>query len=133
MVDLSRRSIATLFCLLGVVVAFVWAKPAYAQGGTIYLPLLVKSGVEPPALFSVVFVSRQTPPKGSIYLNVPKQMPGVGPYSRFTVAAPGKLIIREANGVIRVLVDGSQSGPASLNLIDVNAPDVSYDGKTIVF
>jgi PKD repeat protein len=41
--------------------------------------------------------------------------------------------VREANGTIRTLVDGSKPTAASLQLIDVNAPDVSYDGRTIVF
>lgn len=39
----------------------------------------------------------------------------------------------EQSGTLRVLIDGSQPNPASLNLVDVNAPDVSYDGQTIVF
>jgi hypothetical protein len=42
-------------------------------------------------------------------------------------------MVLQANGQTRVLVDGSQPTAASLNLMDVNAPDVSYDGKTIVF
>jgi hypothetical protein len=81
----------------------------------------------------LVFVQRQIPNEGSIYWDVPKDMPGVGPHSRFRVASPGKLLVLETNGRIRVLVDGSQPTAASLNLIDVNAPDVSYDGTTIVF
>jgi hypothetical protein len=81
----------------------------------------------------IVFVSRQIPRGGSIYWDVPDEMPGVGPRSRFRVAAPGKLIIREPSGSMRVLVDGSNPSAASLDLIDVNAPDVSYDGRTIVF
>jgi Tol biopolymer transport system component len=42
-------------------------------------------------------------------------------------------MIREANGDLRILVDGSNPTAASLNLIDVNAPDVSYDATKIVF
>jgi len=97
----------------------------------VYLPLMRAAqlgGGQP-----IVFVSRQIPTAGSIYWDVPKDMPGVGPHSRFKVAAPGKLLIREPGGRLRVLVDGSAPSPASLNLIDVNAPDVAYDGKTIVF
>ena len=82
---------------------------------------------------AIVFVSRQTPQMGTVYWNVPKGMPGVGPFSRFQVAAPGQLLVREANGTIRVLVDGANPTAASLNLIDVNAPEVSYDGQHIVF
>lgn len=82
---------------------------------------------------AIVFVSRQIPNGGSIYWDAPKDMPGVGPHSRFRVAAPGKLLVRESNGQLRTLVDGANPTVASLNLIDVNAPDVSYDGNTIVF
>ncbi len=82
---------------------------------------------------ALVFVSRQIPEMGTVYWNVPKGMPGVGPFSRFQVAAPGKLLIREANGTIRTLIDGSKPSTATLELIDVNAPDVAYDGSTIVF
>ncbi len=81
----------------------------------------------------VVFVSRQIPPSGSIYWSVPRSIPGVGPWSRFQVAAPSKLVIRESDGRLRVLIDGANPNEASLNLSDVNAPDVSYDGSKIVF
>jgi hypothetical protein len=123
-----------LFCLL-----FVLALPAHAQ-----TPIFA-DGFEsgdlcwwsiPPAgecSAAVVFVSRTIPDNGSIYWNVPKDMPGVGTHSRFRVAAPGRLQVREADGTIRTLVDGSAPGAASLFLIDVNAPDVSYDGEEIVF
>jgi len=84
---------------------------------------------------AIVFVSRKIPNMGSVYMNPNEtgSLPGVGPYSRFQVAAPGKLIVREANGVLRTLIDGSNPNAASLNLIDVNAPDVSYDATKIVF
>lgn len=82
---------------------------------------------------AIVFVSRQIPNNGSIYWDAAKDMPGVGPHSRFRVASPGRLIVRESNGQLRTLVDGANPTAASLNLIDVNAPDVSYDGSTIVF
>ncbi|HXF86303.1 MAG TPA: S-layer homology domain-containing protein [Anaerolineales bacterium] len=91
------------------------------------------SGANSLGNYAVVFVSRQIPRNGSVYYPEGGSMPGVQPYSRFQVAAPGKLIIREANGTLRTLIDGSKPTPASLNLIDVNAPDVSYDGTKIVF
>jgi hypothetical protein len=81
----------------------------------------------------LVFVSRQIPSNGSIYWAVPKDMPGVGPHSRFRVASPGRLLVREADATIRVLIDGVNPTADSANLIDVNAPDVSYDGTRIVF
>ncbi len=82
---------------------------------------------------ALVFVSRQILPGGSIYMEQASDMPGVGPHSRFRPAAPGRLIVREADGGERVLIDGAQPSEATLSLIDVNAPDVSYDGSTIVF
>jgi hypothetical protein len=98
----------------------------------VFLPV----AVTPPGLtggYPIVFVSRQIPAGGSVYYPQSGSLPGVGPYSRFTVAAPGKLIVREPNGQMRILIDGSRPTPGSLNLIDVNAPDVSYDGRVIIF
>src|SRR3954462_11483618 len=83
--------------------------------------------------FPVVFASRQIPSNGSIYWSVPADQPGVGAYSRFRVASPGQLVVRETNGTLRLLVDGANPTAGSLNLIDVNAPDVSYDGQWIAF
>lgn len=83
--------------------------------------------------FPVVFVSRQIPSNGSVYYTETGSLPGMGPYSRFEVAAPGKLIVREPDGAMRTLIDGSNPTAASLNLIDVNAPDVSYDAQKIIF
>lgn len=81
----------------------------------------------------IVFVSRQILNQGSDFYTPGKAMPGVGPHSRFRPAAPGKLLVREPNGIIRPVIDGANPSNASLNLIDVNAPSVSYDGKRIVF
>jgi hypothetical protein len=83
--------------------------------------------------FPIVFVSRQIPNNGTIYWTVPKDQPGVGGHSRFRPAAPGKLLIREMDGSIRTLIDGAAPSSATLHLVDVNAPDVSYDGNFIVF
>jgi hypothetical protein len=85
--------------------------------------------------YAIVFVSRKIPAYGSVYMKpaATGSLPGVGPYSRLQVSAPGKLIVREANGTLRILVDGSNPTSASLNLIDVNSPDVSYNGTKIVF
>lgn len=81
----------------------------------------------------IVFVSRQVLPDGSIYWDVAKGMPGVGPASRVRPAAPGKLLVLETNGDVRALVDGAAPSAASGFLIDVNAPAVSYDGAWIAF
>jgi len=86
-----------------------------------------------PAGYDIVFVSRKILKQGAITVDTFGCMPGVGPYSRFRNFAPGKLLIHKKDGTLITLVDGSNPTPASLNLIDVNAPDVSYDGKQILF
>lgn len=105
------------------------ARSVASSSFPVYIPLVSKQMMPP-----IVFVSRQIMPQGSIYWNVPKGLAGVGPYSRFAVAAPGKLMVLEPDGRVRVLIDGANpASTAPYNLIDVNAPDVSYDGTTIVF
>lgn len=52
-------------------------------------------------------------------------IPGIGPRDR-TAAVGGRLLVRDPGGSVRVLV-GSPS------LFDVADPDVSYDGRRIVF
>lgn len=81
----------------------------------------------------IIFVSRQIPARGTVYWEAAKGMPGVGPFSRFEVSAPGRLIRLETDGTPRILIDGANPTAQSLNLIDVNAPDVAYDGQRIVF
>lgn len=81
----------------------------------------------------LIFVSRQIPTGGSVYLNEAKGIPGVGPYSRFELAAPGRLLLLTPDGTVRTLVDGANPTEASYNLIDVSAPDIAYDGAQIVF
>ena len=115
-----------------VVLSLVTLWPAIQV--TFFKPLVASAQTRlPTGVPPIVFVSRGIPPTGTVYWSVPKDMPGVGPYSRFRVAAPGRLIVLEPNGTVRVLVDGANPTAASLNLIDVNAPDVSYDGRRIVF
>ncbi len=94
---------------------------------------------------SIVFVSRPTFQRGSIYAadNVTRGIPGVGAGSRFVAAPGGKLIVcpitqtpsaaTTSKASCKTLIDGANPTPASLNIVDVNAPDVDYDGKTIAF
>ena len=104
------------------------------SNSTLFLPVITAPyGSGPTAGFPVVFVSRQIPSSGSVYYPQGNSMPGVGPYARFQVAAPGKLLVREPDGSIRALIDGSNPTADSFYLIDVNAPNVSYDGTEIVF
>ncbi|MBM3395543.1 MAG: hypothetical protein FJY37_13095, partial [Betaproteobacteria bacterium] len=81
----------------------------------------------------VVFVSRQISDQGSVFYTPASALPGVGPHGRFRPSSPGKLMVREVNGSLRVLVDGAAPAAANLHLIDVNAPSVSYDGRRILF
>lgn len=123
--------------LIGLITVLVlsglgWPRAAVTTASvnaTLYLPVIRKSSLVD---YALVFVSRQIPDAGSIYWDVPNALPGVGAHSRFRVAAPGKLMVREPDGTLRVLVDGANPQPP-FNLIDVNAPDVSYDGGQIVF
>lgn len=129
------RTIAAIALLIALTAALTPAHSATMGDYVVHLPLVTtQPGATEQMLPAVVFVSRQIMSRGSIYWNVPKGLAGVGPYSRFAVAAPGKLMVREPDGRLRVLVDGSQPATsAPFQLIDVNAPDVSYDGRTIVF
>ncbi|MCC7035525.1 MAG: PD40 domain-containing protein [Acidobacteria bacterium] len=83
----------------------------------------------------IVFASRAIPRPGHIGdgQNRTGSLPGVGSISRFVVANPGRLVIREPNGGLRILVDGANPTSQSLNLIDVHAPEVSYDGQWVAF
>lgn len=83
----------------------------------------------------IVFVSRQIPSKGSKFFSPPTgthSYPGVGSYSRFVSAGPGKLQILQPDGTVTILLNGNHPDPI-YGLVDFNAPDVSYYGKEIVF
>lgn len=135
------------FSILSLHTYSVHAQSPISSIGKIFLPLIIyrpsipqpdPQPIPPPDPqpldnYTIIFVSRQIPTNGSFYYNETGSLPGVAPYSRFQVAAPGKLIIREPGGIQRILIDGAKPTPASFNLIDVNAPDVSYDGNKIVF
>ncbi|MCG8350576.1 MAG: hypothetical protein MI924_22640 [Chloroflexales bacterium] len=130
--------LTSLILFVALVVSIVaTARPGDAQSASssVFVPVVTNNQTKPVDgnVSGIVFVSRQIPDEGSIYWDRPRDMPGVGPHSRFRVAAPGKLLLRETDGTLRTLIDGASPTAASLNLIDVNAPDVSYDGKTIVF
>ncbi len=81
----------------------------------------------------ILFVSRQIPCCGSVYMKEANALPGVGNFSKYQVAAPGYLCILYPDGVIDTLINGGQPTNESLNLIDVSAPSLSWDAKKIVF
>jgi hypothetical protein len=82
---------------------------------------------------AIVFVSRQMPDRSHLGRGGGDEQLGVGSHSRFRPAAPGRLLVREADGTIRTLIDGGVTSATTPHLIDVNAPDVSYDGQWIAF
>ncbi len=62
----------------------------------------------------------------------------VGPAGQFGSGLPkfapkSKLMIRHADGSLTTLVDGANPSAATGNLIDVQSPDVSFDGTKIIF
>jgi hypothetical protein len=68
---------------------------------------------------------------GNIFFPSAGLLPGMGPHSRFTVTG-GRLMIREANGSTRILIDSSMSFNG-ISLIDVQQPCVNWDGERILF
>jgi hypothetical protein len=87
----------------------------------------------PTALPDIVFIARShlaTPddifsdelgPAGQFGTGIPKFAPG------------SKLMIRHSNGSLTTLVNGSNPISATGYLIDVQSPDVSFDGTKIIF
>ena len=83
------------------------------------------------AQYPIVFVSRNITPGGNIYYPQASLLPGMGPFSRTSVVG-GKLLVRESNGTIRVLVD-STINFSGTKLIDVSDPCVYWNASKIVF
>jgi hypothetical protein len=81
--------------------------------------------------YPVVFVSRNITQGGSTYYPQAGLLPGMGPYSR-TAIVGGRLLVREANGTIRVLVD-STINFGDIKLYDVSDPCVYWNASKIVF
>lgn len=81
----------------------------------------------------ILFVSRQIPCCGSVYMSEANALPGVGGFSKYQVAAPGFLCVLYPDGKTDTLVNGAEPSEASLFLIDVSAPNISWDAKKIVF
>jgi hypothetical protein len=79
----------------------------------------------------VIFVSRNLEHNGNLYYLPSGLLPGMGPFSRFKTVG-GRLLVREANGNIRVLVDSTMNFNG-ISLIDVSDPDVYWDAAKIVF
>ncbi|MEO8151224.1 MAG: T9SS type A sorting domain-containing protein [Bacteroidia bacterium] len=86
-----------------------------------------------PVPYDVVFVSRKIRKHGAAFIDTLSDMPGAGLHSRFRESAPGKLQVLKTNGTLITLIDGSNPTPASMNLIDVTAPEVNYAGTQLLF
>lgn len=87
----------------------------------------------PQAQYDFLFLSRQIPAEGSVYYAPARALPGVGSFSRFQVASPGFMLIKRVNGQVDTLLNGASPQSSTLNLIDVSAPSLSYDGLQVVF
>lgn len=121
MVKLLRES-AVIISRAACILLFHAALPATGNAQTsgqrrVFAPFVARDGV--PAL---VFVSRQIRDRGTIYWDRPRDMPGVDPYSRFRPANPGRLLIREADGTVRTLIDGANPTPRSPFLVCILEP-----------
>jgi len=79
----------------------------------------------------LVFVSRNLISGGSQNYQQMGLLPGMGPFSRFAVTG-GKLLIRESNSSIVVLVDSTMNF-GGIRIIDVSDPCVNWDGSKILF
>lgn len=83
------------------------------------------------AEYPIVFVSRNMVGNGSILFPQATLIPGMGPYSRFSVTG-GKLVILQTNGDLFTLIDSTKSF-GGIRLVDMQQPSVSYDGNKIIF
>jgi hypothetical protein len=131
-----KQSLVVSFaCVLAVLIFGSWIRGPHPEGPVAQLSGTAvtsksSSGAVP---YNIVFVSRQILKRGNLYESNFGDMPGAGAYSRYIDASPGKLQIYTASGNLVTLIDGSKPSAATLNIIDVNAPDVSYDSTQIVF
>ncbi len=87
----------------------------------------------PPLEHPVLFVSRQIPCCGSVYMADANALPGVGGYSKYQVAAPAFLCILYPDGTLDTLINGADPQPESLHLIDISAPALNWDATQIAF
>ncbi len=99
--------------------------------GTGFVLMLIAVELHAQPLPPIVFVSRNLEHNGNMYCPQSGLLPGMGPFSRFSVVG-GRLLVRESNGTVRVLVDSTMSFNG-ISLIDVSDPDVFWDASKIVF
>ncbi|MCI0717366.1 MAG: hypothetical protein L0Y77_13815, partial [Chlorobi bacterium] len=81
--------------------------------------------------YPTVFVSRNLVQGGNFYYQQSGLLPGMGPFSRFKVVG-GRLLVREANNTVRVLVDSTMNFNG-ITLFDVSDPSVFWDASKVLF
>ncbi|MBK8954961.1 MAG: T9SS type A sorting domain-containing protein [Saprospiraceae bacterium] len=81
----------------------------------------------------VLFVSRNIPCCGSVYMTGANALPGIGGFSKYQVAAPAYLCLLNPDKNIDTLLDGSKPMQNTFQLIDICCPSLSWDAKKIVF
>ncbi|HRB00510.1 MAG TPA: T9SS type A sorting domain-containing protein [Ignavibacteria bacterium] len=81
--------------------------------------------------YPIVFVSRNHETNGNIFYPDAGLLPGMGPFSRFSVVG-GKLMVRDKQGVITTLLDSSIT-LNGIRLIDFQQPCVNWSGDKILF
>ncbi len=135
----------TAFLGVGLLLGLAAASPIPGETGVIGRPSDSQRETAPPSSTprprlplagaeGVVFVSRPIPDNGSRFWPETGAMPGAaGHWGRFLITPGSRLLARTADGVVQVLIDGTNPTPETLNLVDVNAPDVSWNGRKIVF
>jgi len=114
-ITLLRRLGALVLWTLLLVLAPSFAARATAAGAAIVFVARAHLAT-PDDIFDA-----ETGPAGQFGSGLPKFAPG------------SKLMIRQPDGSLTTLVDGANPSPATGNLIDVQAPDVSFDGAKIIF
>lgn len=108
---------------------------AFGTVALVALALMISSGLAAPlfAATDIVFVARaHLATEDDIFRDE------VGPAGQFGSGLPkfapkSKLMIRRADGSTVTLVDGANPSAATGYLIDVQSPDVSFDGTKILF
>ena len=81
--------------------------------------------------YPIVFVSRNHEVNGNIFYPDAGLLPGMGPFSRFSVVG-GKLMVRDAQGIFTTLLDSSIT-LNGIKLIDFQQPCVHWSGNKILF
>lgn len=100
-------------------------------GSLLILLQVLTNNLYPQNIPPIVFVSRNLTHGGNLNYQQMGLLPGMGPYSRFSVVG-GSLLIRESNSSVRVLLDETMNFNG-ISLIDISDPCVHWNGEKIIF